>query len=467
LSGRSVDEISTLAPEFLKWGDERMGKVHGVGLIFVATLAACGGGDGSSTQPGSVATGSGTGTGTAVGANGITIVTPTTSIPASEISQSITVTTNLTTNPTVSVDVDALAKAIADQLGPIPIYPPSSTATTPPGSVDGPVETPIAQARFNFPRSVAMNGQGTLFVADSGNHTIRKISRSGVITTIAGQTGQSGLVDGPGNAARFSYLTSITVDDGDNLYVTDDNTVRKITQEGNVTTIAGASQAGFADGIGVASRFSGPQGVFARGDGTLFIADAGNNAVRALSPTGAVSTLATGMTFPRALVLSGSTLYVADNSRIWSMAAAAGAVPSLIAGEPNLAVQSFANVDGVGANARFWPITGITMNPNGSLYVVSSMSFPKDSGGVSFIRRLTPDGRGLFWNVTTVSGAREIGYVDGPGTVSRFKFPVGITAEITGNMYVADAGNQVLRVVTTDGVTNTYAGKAGDKGSNY
>ena len=153
------------------------------------------------------------------------------------------------------------------------------------GSVDG---TGLA-ARFLRPTGVATDGEGNLFVADSGNNTIRKISASGLVTTLAGKAGAFVSVDGTGSAAQFRRPEAVAVDGDGNVYVGDSNnyTIRKITPAGVVTTLAGGGpDHGSVDGVGNRARFDFPTGLARATDGSLFVAD--NYTIRKVSPAGVV-----------------------------------------------------------------------------------------------------------------------------------------------------------------------------------
>jgi sugar lactone lactonase YvrE len=155
------------------------------------------------------------------------------------------------------------------------------------GSTDG----AGAAATFNYPSGIATDSAGNLYVSDSFNCTIRQISPSGVVTTLAG-TGRPGSADGTGTAASFAFPWGIAIDGAGNLYVADNNgnTVRKITQGGVVTTLAGTSGVrGYADGTGAAASFNGPNGIAADGVGNIYVADTGNSTVRKITQTGVVT----------------------------------------------------------------------------------------------------------------------------------------------------------------------------------
>jgi sugar lactone lactonase YvrE len=247
------------------------------------------------------------------------------------------------------------------------------------GSTDG---TGTA-ARFNMPFSITTDGTN-LYVTDSNNHTIRKIVIStGAVTTLAGSAALSGSTDGTGTAARFSYPEGITTD-GTNLYVADtsNHTIRKIViSTGAVTTLAGsATLSGSTDGTGTAARFNSPSSITT--DGTnLYVADTSNHTIRKIViSTGAVTTLAgsaalsgstdgTGtaarFSYPDGITTDGTNLYVADDyyATIRKIVISTGAVTT-IAGSPG----SYGYVDGTGSAATFYDPAGITTNGS-SLFV--------------------------------------------------------------------------------------------------
>ena len=137
-------------------------------------------------------------------------------------------------------------------------------------------------ARFLVPYAVAVDTTGTVFVVDHGNHTIRKVTAAGVVTTLAGTAGSAGSTDGAGAAARFRYPSGVTVDRDGNVFVadTDNHLIRQITPSGDVTTVGGAGGPGSTDGVGTAARFYNPKGIAADSAGRLYVADRGNHTVR-------------------------------------------------------------------------------------------------------------------------------------------------------------------------------------------
>lgn len=280
------------------------------------------------------------------------------------------------------------------------------------GSADG----PGSAARFYQPCAVARDPQGNLLVADSQNHTIRKISPSGIVTTLAGTPAVFGSANGSASAALFNFPAGLAVDPAGNVFVSDrNNVIRKITTAGVVTPVAGMSgTAGSADGPGSAAQFNNPQALAFDGAGNLYVADTGNMTIRKLAPSG-----------------NG-----------WSV--------STFAGTAGLAGSH----DDTGTAARFNGPSGLALDGAGNLYVADT--------GNEIIRKITPQGAVSTWAGT----ARSAGTTDGPGLTAKFNGPAGLALDGAGNLYVADAGNQVIRKVTTAGVVvSTWAGMSGMAGS--
>jgi streptogramin lyase len=276
-----------------------------------------------------------------------------------------------------------------------------------PGGADG----VGAAARFWGPKGVTVDRAGNIYVADTSNETIRKITPDGAVSTVAGQAGQAGSADGVGAAGRFRLPLGVAVDRAGNLYVADsgNNTIRKITPEGTVSTLAGqAGQAGNTDGVGEDARFWEPFGVAVDSAGSVYVADYRNDTIRRITPEGIVSTLA------------GQ------------------------AGQPG-------SVDGVGGTARFNAPTGVAVDRAGNVYVADNVN--------DTIRKITPEG-----TVSTLAGQAHLaGSVDGVGPMARFNDPEGVAVDSAGNVYVADTGNDTVRKITPEGTVSPLAGQA-DRG---
>ncbi len=264
-----------------------------------------------------------------------------------------------------------------------------------------------------------MDSAGNLYVADTLNNLIRKMTLAGtnwVVTTLARTGGIYGSADGTGLDARFLNPSGVAVDGANNVYVADqlNHTIRKVTSAGEVTTLAGlAGDGGSDDGAGNEARFLNPSGVAVDSPGTVFVADTWNNTIRKVTPGGIVTTLV-GM-------------------------------PGVVGGS-----------DGMNSQARFVYPQGVAVDKAGNLYVA-------DSGGET-IRKVTPVGTN--WMVTTLAGLFDYyGSRDGTGTNARFNFPTSVAVDSTGNVYVADTLNHLIRKVTPAGVVTTFAGAAGVVGS--
>lgn len=152
---------------------------------------------------------------------------------------------------------------------------------------------PIAQASFHYPDNVAPDKADNIYVADTYNHKIRKISSSGIVSTLAG-SGIAGNANGQGNSASFNYPFAIQIDSNNNAYVSDldNNTIRKISQSGAVSTFAGTGTQGFSDGTISTAQFFKPAGICSDAFGNIYLAEIGNNCIRKISPSGIVSTVA-------------------------------------------------------------------------------------------------------------------------------------------------------------------------------
>ena len=327
-----------------------------------------------------------------------------------------------------------------------------------PGSADGTNST----ARFFSPYGVAVGGTNTLFVADTGNQTIRRLSLSGtnwVSSTLAGRAGTSGSSDGTNANARFYYPFGVAVDSAGRIYVADtyNYTIRRLAPSGTnwvVTTLAGlAGVQGTTDASNRLARFTYPQGLAVDSATNVYVTD--GSAIRRLTPRGtnwAVTTLAgvagtSGSSdgtnqaalfyFPFGIAVDGArNLYVADqgNHTIRKVApVGANWVVSTLTGVAGGSGSS----DGVNNDARFYFPGGVALDGAGNLYVTDS--------GNQTIRKLAP--AGPDWLASTLAGAPGLGgSANGTNGVARFNFPLGIATDSAGyHLYVADADNHTIR----------------------
>lgn len=195
---------------------------------------------------------------------------------------------------------------------------PEGVVTTLAGGSEGYADGAGAQAQFNTPSALAIDADGNLFVADTGNNRIRKITPEGVVTTVAGD-GTAGYVDGPAAQARFNGPIGVAIDKQRNLFVADtyNDRIRKISSEGQVTTVAGGGQPGYVDGPAASALFDTPCAVAVASDGSLIVADTGNRQLRKITADSNVTTLPANNDLSRPIALAATHdgfLYVTDSN---------------------------------------------------------------------------------------------------------------------------------------------------------
>lgn len=262
-------------------------------------------------------------------------------------------------------------------------------------------------ATFNAPQGVAatsVNGTVVVYVADTGNNLIRRIdAATGAVTTLAGST-SGGYADGTGTAALFSQPAGVAIDGNGNAYVADagNHAIRKITPAGVVCTVAGTGSSGYVDGAGAQAEFNTPVGVTVDKHGNLYVADFYNFRIRKIDTAGVVSTLAG----------NGEQAYL----------------------------------DGVGTAAKFARPHAVSVDVNGDyLYDVDT-----DTPVVRKIAIATA-------TVTTLAGSTS-GYADGVGSAAQLGFPYGVAVDDNGTLLLADTWNNRIRRVLADGTVSTEAG---------
>jgi sugar lactone lactonase YvrE len=309
-------------------------------------------------------------------------------------------------------------------------------------------------SRFNRPTDVSVTANGWCYVADTGNNTIRRIADAST-TTVAGRPGEFDSVDGPMDRARFNEPSGVTVGRDGAVYVADrySASIRRIAQDGRVATFAGRNRsAGTADGNLSAARFSEPRRLAIDRDGTMYVADTANHAVRKILPTGEVSTLAHGsgadrlVPFGIAVDTAGRVL-VADPSEHVIRAIDRDGTMRVLAGMRG----SRGGIDGPAASARFNAPEGVAVAGDGTIYIADSSNHT--------IRRIA---NGV---VSTVAGRAGVsGFSDGIATAARFNDPSAIAVDARGNVWIADRGNHTIRLMA-DGFVSTVAGLAGEAGN--
>jgi hypothetical protein len=314
----------------------------------------------------------------------------------------------------------------------------------------GTVDQIGSSALFDYPECAAFDAADNLYVSDSHNHTIREVSPAGVVTTIAGVAGVPGWRDGMGNATLFNTPAGIAVDNAGNIYVAEwgNHAIRKLTPSGTswaVTTLAGSiGVPGSADGVGTAAQFYNPAGVAVDNSGNVYVADYVNSTIRMVSPAGLVTTIAGSAMVPGSVDGPGATarfsqpvgvavdnagsLFVADtyNQEIRKLTLSpTGWVVSTVAGSAGLA----GSADGIGSSARFYYPTGLGIDSAGNLYVADQFN--------DIVRQVTPGGA-----VVTVGGtAGFCGSADGVGNAAGFCEPYGLAVDGLGDLFVLDSSN--------------------------
>jgi sugar lactone lactonase YvrE len=323
-----------------------------------------------------------------------------------------------------------------------------------------------SSAKFNTPTGLAIDGSGKIYVADTGNNALRQVTASGSVTTLVGSTGIAGSTDGMALLASFSSPQGVAVDNAGIVYVADtgNNTLRVYTPStGAVSTLAGtAGVSGSVDGTGPSASFDAPTGVATNNTGDIFVSDAANNTIREVSLAGAVTTLAgapgnpgskdgtgAGAQFngPLGLAEGLGGVYVADSANDTVRLVSPSGGVTTIAGTGS---SGYAN--GSGSAARFISPVGLCVDNSANVYVADTSQ--------NAIRMITPSG-----NVTTLAGGASAGSADGVGTAATFNSPSAIAVDASGNVYVADSGNNTIRMVAPGGVTTTLSGTAGMAGS--
>lgn len=307
-----------------------------------------------------------------------------------------------------------------------------------PAAVAGFKDGPAADAEFDRPVGMAAAPDGSVYVADSGNHRVRRLTVAGQVETVAG-SGAAGATDGPALTATFRTPVGVSIGPDGTIYVVDAEAgqVRSI-RNGEVRTVAGIDvvacriaveqgkaspgaplptgcpdtimrQAPFRDGPGATALFNQPSSVAVGPKGDLYVADSSNQVIRRIDTAGNVSTYA------------GS-----------------------VVGQPG-------NADGPLQEARFFFPVDLVPDASGALYLTEG----------SRVRRIDPSA-----GVSTLVGSRAQGmdaggYVDGQGTAARLNAVSGLAVLPDGSLVLADTGNQRIRLVAADGVVSTVAGKGG------
>ncbi|MGB5648181.1 MAG: IPT/TIG domain-containing protein [Muriicola sp.] len=257
-------------------------------------------------------------------------------------------------------------------------------------------------AQFRSPQGIAIDDLGDLYVADTENYILRKITPNGDVSTLAGVGGELGDIDGTGSEARFRSVNAIVFNSSGDMIVSDNSNhkIKKVSTAGIVTNFAGSGSNSSTNGPALSATFQQTSGVAIDSEGNVYVVEINNHSIRKISVSGEVSLYAGG-------TQSGTA-------------------------------------DGNGTDARFNNPYGIAIDKEDNLYITDS--------SVGLIRKIAPNG-----DVTTLAGSTS-GFADGQGTAAQFSFPTGITVDKQGDIYVTDVSNNRIRKISPEGNVTTLAG---------
>jgi sugar lactone lactonase YvrE len=350
----------------------------------------------------------------------------------------------------------------------------SQASATPSGGLDSrpaPAASPskdvaIVPSVLKGPNGVAVDAMGNVYVANTGSHTIVEVTSDGVLTTLAGAPGERGSADGSGSAARFYYPHALALDAAGNIYVADEgnDTIRKVSPAGAVTTLAGLpGVAGDSDGAGRAMRFRSPSAIAVDEAGNVYVGDSGNYTLRKITSAGIGTTLAgragrgditdgtrSGARFTAILGItldSAGNVYTTEIDKLKGVAIRRVTPKGVVTTLSRARGPEGADAALTGFVADFNVIHGIAVDAGGNIYV-------SDAGNV--VWKVTPTGV-----ATIFAGSRESGHKDGQGSEARFNSPRGLAVDRTGKVYVADSGNNSIRIISPEGAVTTLTVKQG------
>jgi len=327
---------------------------------------------------------------------------------------------------------------------------------------------------LNNPKGVVLDKDGNLYIADTENHRIRKVTPGGTISTIAG-TGTAGYAgdDGAATSAQLNNPKGMAVDSSGNLYIadTDNQRIRKVTPAGMISTVAGTGTAGNYPGDGgpaTSAELNSPFGVAVDSDSNLYIADTGNSRIFKVDATSKNISIVAGtgtlgftgdngaatsakLALPSGVTVdSNGNLYIADTSNYRIRKVTPGGTISTIAGT---GVQGPAGDDGAATSAELNSPFGVAVDSRGNLYIADTENHR--------IRKVTPGG-----TISTVAGTGTGGYAgdDGAAISAELNSPFGMAVDSSNNLYIADTYNHRIRKVATNGIITTVEGAINDNG---
>jgi trimeric autotransporter adhesin len=323
-----------------------------------------------------------------------------------------------------------------------------------------------SMAQLNSPRGVAVDNAGDLYIADSGNNRIRKVTAAGMISTVAGNgsAGYSG-DGGPANVAQLNLPAGVAVDTAGNLYIAEifNYCIRKVTTAGVISTVAGNGTYGFGGdgGPATSAQLSQLSGVAVDTAGNLYIADSGNHRIRKVTAAGVISTVAgTGtsgysgdgglaataqLNYPDSVAVdTAGILYIGDNNNYRVRKVTAAGVISTVAGN---GAYGYSGDGGPATTAQLSQLSGVAVDTAGNLYITDYQN--------NRIRKVTAAGV-----ISTVGGNGTKGFSGdgGPAFAAMLNYPEGMAVDTAGSLYIADTNNNRIRKVTAAGEISTIAG---------
>lgn len=298
-------------------------------------------------------------------------------------------------------------------------------------------------ASFKNPQGVAVDASGNIYVADAGNNAIRKITAAGLVITMAG-TGSAGAIDDTTILALFNNPMALVADDSGNVYVADtgNHLIRKITNKGRVITFAGSGTAGAVNDTGITASFNAPQGIARDTAGNIYVGDTGNHLIRKITSSGIVSTFAgsgiigsangTGSIasfyYPAGLSTDvAGNIFVADSWNHLIRKITPGAAVTTLAGSGTAGAL---NAIGIAASFNF--PKSVAADVVGNVYVAD--------GANNLVRKISADG-----TVATFAGSGNSGSSNGTASSATFNNPYGIAVTAAQILYVGDTGNNLIR----------------------
>ncbi len=340
----------------------------------------------------------------------------------------------------------------------------STVTTLAGGPSNGAADGVGTAARFDNPKGITQDAAGIVYVADTNNHTIRRIALDGTVTTLAGLAGNAGAVDGTGSAARFSQPWGVAIGPDGDLYVAEyaNSLIRRVTPAGVVTTYAG-STAGFAEGAATSAQFNRPDGVAVAANGDVLVADSSNQRIRRIlrsgNGAGLVETLAGSGAFssvdgtgtaasiagPSGMVVRGNTLTAYDSAGVLRQIDLTTRVVTTLTGSRILGPGT---ADGPVGAARIRDTGGVTGAPNGGFMLADFAA----------LRTVSASG-----DVRTIASSYAIGVTPtGIGTLAQMPMSpsgfAGVTVDPSGDVVVADPTAKTVRRISPSGVVTLASG---------